>query len=105
MVESFGVINPLILAAVMFHDVLEDTEINAADILAAFKNEDAKGRIISAINILTKPRSRKTIKSKLNKDLEYFSYMARVLTAGDKILNDQELFGVASFCSPANQGC
>jgi hypothetical protein len=100
MVESFSVTDPLILAAVLFHDVLEDTEINAADILAAFKNEDAKGRIISAIKILTKPESRKTIQSKLHKDLEYFAYMARVLTAGDKILNDQELFAWLRFVLP-----
>jgi len=100
MVDSFGVTDPLILAAAMFHDVLEDTEINAADILAAFKNEDAKGRIISAIKILTKPESRKTLKSKLHKDLEYFAYMGRIITAGDKILNDQELFAWLRFVLP-----
>ena len=84
----------------MFHDVLEDTEINVADILAAFKNEDAKGRILSAIKILTKPESRKTLKSKMHKDLEYFAYMARIITAGDKILNDRELFAWLRFVLP-----
>ena len=100
MVDSFGVTDPLIHAVVLFHDVLEDTEINAADILAAFKNEDAKGRIISAIQILTKPESRKRLKSKLHKDLEYFAYMARIMTAGDKILNDRELFAWLRFVLP-----
>jgi hypothetical protein len=100
MVDAFGVTDPLILAAALFHDVLEDTEINVADILAAFKNEDAKGRIISAIKILTKPESRKKLKSKLHKDLEYFAYMARVLTAGDTVLNDQELFTWLCFVLP-----
>jgi hypothetical protein len=100
MVDAFGVTDPLVLAAVMFHDVLEDTEIDVADILAAFKNEDAKGRIISAITILTKPESRKTLKSKLHKDLEYFAYMARILTAGDRILNDQELLAWLRFVLP-----
>jgi hypothetical protein len=100
MVDAFGVTDPLILAAALFHDVLEDTEINAADILAAFKNEDAKGHIISAIKILTKPESRKTLKSKLQKDLEYFAYTARVLTAGDTVLNDQELFAWLRFVLP-----
>jgi hypothetical protein len=100
MVDSFGVTDPLMHAAALFHDVLEDTEINVADILAAFKNEDAKGRIISAIKILTKPESRKTIKSKLQKDLEYFAYMARVLTAGDRILDDPDLFTWLRFVLP-----
>jgi hypothetical protein len=100
MVDSFGVTDPLILAAVLLHDVLEDTEIDVADILAAFKNEDAKGRIISAIKILTKPESRKTLKTKMHKDLEYFAYMARILTAGDRILNDQELFAWLRFVLP-----
>jgi hypothetical protein len=100
MVESFRVTDPLILAAVLFHDVLEDTEINVADILAAFKNEDAKGRIISAIKILTKPDSRKTLKSKLHKELAYFAYMARIITAGEKILNDRELFAWLRFVLP-----
>jgi hypothetical protein len=100
MVESFGVTDPLILAAVLFHDVLEDTEINVNDILSAFKNEDAKGRIIHAIRILTKPESRKTLKSKLHKDLEYLAYMARIITAGDQILNDRELFAWLRFVLP-----
>ncbi len=100
MVESFGVTDPLILAAVMFHDVLEDTEINVEDILAAFKNEDGKGRILQAIKILTKPESRKEIESKLHKDLEYISYMARIITAGDRILDDRELFAWLRFVLP-----
>ena len=100
MVDTFGVTDPLILAAVLFHDVLEDTDIDVADILAAFKNEDAKGRIVSAIKILTKPESRKTLKTKLHKDLEYFAYMARIMTAGDKVLNDQELFEWLRFVLP-----
>jgi hypothetical protein len=100
MVDLFGVTDPLILAVGLFHDILEDTEINVSDILAAFKNEDDKGRIISAITILTKPESRKSIKSKLHRDLEYFAYMARILTAGDKILNDQELFSWLRFVLP-----
>ena len=43
MVDSFEVTDPLILAVALFHDVLEDTEIDVADIVAAFKSEDAKG--------------------------------------------------------------
>ena len=100
MVDSFGVTDPLILAAVLFHDVLEDTEINVADIVAAFKNEDAKGRILSAIKILTKPESRKALKSQLHKELEYFAYMARIMTAGDKVLNDPELLAWLRFVLP-----
>ncbi len=82
MVESFGITDPLVLATVLFHDVLEDTEIDAEDILAAFRNEDAKGRILSATKMLTKPESRKKIKSKLHRDLEYLAYVARILTSG-----------------------
>jgi hypothetical protein len=100
MVESFGVTDPLVLATVLFHDVLEDTEIDAADILAAFKSEDVKGRIISAIRILTKPESRKALKTKLHRDLEYFAYMGRVITAGDKVFNDQELTAWLRFVLP-----
>jgi hypothetical protein len=100
MVDIFGVTDPLILAAVLFHDVLEDTEINMADVQAAFKNEDPKGRILSAITILTKPESRKKLKSKLHKELEYYAYMARILTAGDEILDDQELFAWLRFVLP-----
>jgi hypothetical protein len=100
MVESFGVTDPLMLAAALFHDVLEDTEINVADILAAFKNEDAKGRIISAIKVLTKPESRKTLRSKFYRDLEYFAYMARIMSAGDKVLHDQELLAWLRFVLP-----
>lgn len=100
MVESFGVTDPLVLATVLFHDILEDTEINAADILAAFKNEDAKGRIITAIGILSKPESRKLLNSKLDKDLEYFWYIGRVLTAGDRVVNDGELAAWLRFVLP-----
>jgi hypothetical protein len=100
MVESFRVTDPLILAAVLFHDVLEDTEIDVADILAAFKNEDSKGRILSAIKILTKPESRKKLKSTMHKDLEYFAYMARIITAGDRILDDRELVAWLRFVLP-----
>jgi hypothetical protein len=100
MVESFRVTDPLMLAAALFHDVLEDTEINAADILSAFNSEDAKGRILSAIKLLTKPESRKEIESKLLKDLEYFAYMGRVFTAGSTILNDPELVEWLRFVLP-----
>jgi hypothetical protein len=100
MVDSFEVTDPIVLAVALFHDVLEDTEIAAADIVAAFKNEDTKGRIISAIKILTKPESRKILKSKLHKDLEYFIYMAKIITAGDKILNDRELVTWLRFVLP-----
>jgi hypothetical protein len=100
LVDSFGITDPLILAAALFHDVLEDTEIDVADILAAFKNEDAKGRIIRAIKILTKPESRKALKTKLHKDLEYFAYMGRVIAGGSEILNDPELFEWLRFVLP-----
>jgi hypothetical protein len=100
MVESFGVTDPLTLAAVLFHDVLEDTDINVDDILAAFKNEDQKGRIICAITLLSKPESRKTLKGNLHKDLAYLTYMAGILTAGDKVLNDRELFEWLRFVLP-----
>jgi hypothetical protein len=103
MVEAFGVTDPLMLAAALFHDVLEDTEINAADILAAFKSEDAKGRILSAIEILTKPESRKALESKLHKDLEYFAYMGRIISAGDRILNDQDLVAWLRFVLPRSK--
>jgi hypothetical protein len=100
MVDSFDVIDPIILAVALFHDVLEDTEIDVADIVAAFKNEDTKGRIISAIKLLTKPESRKDLASKLHKNLEYFAYMARIITAGDKILDDPELAAWLRFVLP-----
>ncbi len=100
MVESFGITDPLVLATVLFHDVLEDTEIDAEDILAAFRNEDAKGRILSATKMLTKPESRKKIKSKLHRDLEYLAYVARILTGGEKLLNDRELFAWLRFVLP-----
>ncbi|MEJ2110231.1 MAG: hypothetical protein P8Z37_10025 [Acidobacteriota bacterium] len=92
MVKSFGITDPLILATVLFHDVLEDTDIDVNDILAAFKNEDLKGRIIRALSLLTKPESRSALKEKLYKDLAYFIYVAKLLTAGDKCLNDWEMF-------------
>jgi hypothetical protein len=100
MVEFFGVTDPLTLAAVLFHDVLEDTDINGEDILAAFKNEDIKGRIISAITILSKPESRINLKGKLYKDLAYLKYMAQIFTAGDKVLDDLELFEWLRFVLP-----
>jgi len=91
MVRFFDVTDPLTLAAVMFHDVLEDTDIDIGDILAAFKNEDEKGRIISAITILTKPESRKVLQDKRHKDLAYLTYVAKILTAGDTVYGDHEL--------------
>ncbi|MBN2318500.1 MAG: hypothetical protein JXR49_05455 [Acidobacteria bacterium] len=100
MVELFGVTDPLTLTAVLLHDVLEDTDINVEDILAAFKNDDAKGRIIRAITILTKPESRKALKGKLYKDLAYLTYLANILTAGDTVLNDRELFKWLRFVLP-----
>lgn len=100
MVDSFEATDPIMLAVALFHDVLEDTEIDVADIVAAFKNEDTKGRIISAIKILTKPESEKALKSKLHNHLEYFTYMAKIITAGDKILNDQELVTWLRFVLP-----
>ena len=100
MVEFFGVTDPLTLATVLFHDVLEDTDIHVDDILAAFKNEDIKGRIISALTILSKPESRKALKEPLYKDLAYFTYMAGIFTAGNKVLNDPELFEWLRFVLP-----
>jgi hypothetical protein len=100
MVDSFDVTDPIMLAVALFHDVLEDTEIDVADIVAAFKSEDTKGRIISAIKILTKPESKKALESKLHKNLEYFAYMARIITGGDKILNDPELAAWLRFVLP-----
>lgn len=100
MVVMFGVTDPLTLAAVLFHDVLEDTDIDVADILAAFKNEDEKGRLISAVTLLTKPESRTVLKENLHKDLAYLTYIAGILTAGDGILNDRELFEWLRFILP-----
>ena len=100
MVEVFRVTDPLTLAAVLFHDVLEDTEIDVDDILAAFKNEDAKGRIINAITILTKPESRSGLKEPLSKELAYLTYISKILTAGDTVLGDRELFEWLRFILP-----
>jgi len=100
MVELFGLTDPLILAAVLFHDVLEDTEIHVEDITTAFKDEDEKGRIIKAVTILTKPESRKSLKGNLSKELAYLSYMAGILTTGDSVLNDTELFRWLYFVLP-----
>jgi hypothetical protein len=92
MVKKFGITDPLMLAAVLFHDVLEDTEIHVDDIPSAFKNDDEKGRIIKAITLLTKPETRKSLKGSLPKELAYLSYMAGIMTAGDTVLDDPELF-------------
>ncbi len=100
MVELFRVTDPLTLAAVLFHDVLEDTDIDVDDILAAFKNEDAKGRIINAVTILTKPESRNGLKEPLSKELAYLTYIAKILTAGDTVLGDRELFEWLRFILP-----
>jgi hypothetical protein len=100
MVELFRVTDPLTLAAVLFHDVLEDTDIDVDDIPAAFKNEDAKGRIINAITILTKPASRSGLKESLSKELTYLTYIAKILTAGDTVLGDRELFEWLRFILP-----
>jgi hypothetical protein len=100
MVNFFGITDSLTLAAALFHDVLEDTDINVDDILAAFKNDDERGNIISAVTLLTKPESRNALKGKLHKDLAYLTYMANIFSAGDKVLDDLELFEWLRFVIP-----
>lgn len=92
MVKQFGITDPLMLAAVLFHDVLEDTEIHVDDIPSAFKHDDEKGRIIKAIALLTKPESRRSLGGSLSREVAYLAYMAGIMTAGDRVLDDPELF-------------
>lgn len=100
LVDLFGVTDPRTIATVMLHDVLEDTDIHVDDIRAAFHSYDPKGRINSALAVLTKPESRRVLKRGLEKDLAYFAYVARVLTAGDTVLDDRELFEWLRFVLP-----
>ncbi len=93
MVEVFGVTDPVVLAMLLLHDVLEDTDTSIDDIDAAFGKYDGTERIRKALEILTRPEaeSDKT-KPYLLQEIDYLRYVAGTLTAGNKILPDLELF-------------
>jgi hypothetical protein len=93
MIEVFGITDPLVLATLLLHDVLEDTDTNIDDIHAALGKYDSKGRIPKALELLTHPKV-EGIKSQpyLLQEIDYLRYFAGALTAGNKILPDLELF-------------
>ncbi len=93
MIEVFGVADPVVLAALLLHDVLEDTDTSMEDIQAAFRKYDDQGRIPRALEILTR-REIEGMKNQpqLVQEIDYLRYIAGTLTAGDKILPDLELF-------------
>ncbi|MBN1569869.1 MAG: hypothetical protein JXA73_18640 [Acidobacteria bacterium] len=93
MVEVFGVTDPLVLVTLLLHDVLEDTDTSLEDIRAAFQKHDKKGRILRALELLTRPDAERIKKlPQLFQEIDYLQYVAGCLTAGDKILPDLELF-------------
>jgi hypothetical protein len=93
MVEIFGITDPVVLATLLLHDVLEDTDTTMDDIQAAFRKYDSQGRISRALEILTRPEV-EGIKNQpqLLQEIDYLRYFAGTLTAGSKILPDLELF-------------
>jgi len=93
MVEVFGVTDPVVLATLLLHDVLEDTDTNMDDIRAALGKYDTRERICLALEILTHPEA-EGIKTqpKYLQEIDYLRYVAGTLTAGGKILSDPELF-------------
>ncbi len=93
MVEVFGVTDPIVLATLLLHDVLEDTDTNMEDIQAAFNRYDNRGRILKALEILTRKEA-EGIKSRpqLYQEIDYLRYVAATMTAGDKVLPDMDLF-------------
>jgi len=93
MVEAFGVTDPLVLATLLLHDVLEDTDTSPEDIRAAFGKYDGQGRILRALELLTHPDVEgMESQPQLVQELDYLRYVAGTLTAGDKILPNPECF-------------
>ncbi len=93
MVEVFGITDPIVLATLLLHDVLEDTDTSMDDIKAAFHKYDDRGRILKALEILTRPEVEGIKKQpQLTQEIDYLRYVAGTMTAGDKILPDMELF-------------
>ena len=93
MVEVFGIADPIVLATLLLHDVLEDTDTSMDDIQAAFGKYDTEGRIPKALEILTHPEieGMKT-QPQLFQEIDYLKYVAGTLTAGDKIFSNLESF-------------
>jgi len=93
MVEVFGVTDPIVLATLLLHDVLEDTDTSMEDIQAAFNRYDDRGRILKALEILTRQEV-EGIKSQpqLHQEIDYLRYVAATMTAGDKVLPNMDLF-------------
>jgi hypothetical protein len=93
MIEVFSVTDPIVLAALLLHDVLEDTDTTLEDILVAFRKYDNEGRIARALEILTRPAIEGIkLQPQLLQEIDYLQYVAGTLTAGNKILPDTESF-------------
>ncbi len=93
MVEVFGVTEPLVLATLLLHDVLEDTDTNMDDMKAAFHKYDEKGRILKALEILTRTEAEgMKAQPQLLQEIDYLHYVAGTITGGDKILPNLEFF-------------
>lgn len=93
MVEVFGVTDALVLVTLLLHDVLEDTDTSMDDIRAAFRKEDVRGRLLKALEILTKPEAAGAeARPQLLEEIDYLRYVAGCLTAGDRVLPDMETF-------------
>jgi hypothetical protein len=93
MVEVFGVTDAVVLSTLLLHDVLEDTDTSMDDIKAAFYKYDEKGRIIKALELLTRQEV-EGIKNQpqILQEIDYLKYVAGTITVGDKILPNPELF-------------
>jgi hypothetical protein len=93
MVEVFGVTDAVVLSTLLLHDVLEDTDTSMDDIKAAFYKYDEKGRIIKALEYLTRQEV-EGIKSQpqLLQEIDYLKYVAGTMTVGDKILPNLALY-------------
>ncbi|HSW39876.1 MAG TPA: hypothetical protein VLL97_10325 [Acidobacteriota bacterium] len=93
MVDVFRVTDPVVLATLLLHDVLEDTDTHMDDIKAAFHKYDGRERILKALELLTRTEVEGlNSQTRLLQETDYLRYVAATITAGDKILPDMELF-------------
>ncbi|MBN2339534.1 MAG: hypothetical protein JXP48_13460 [Acidobacteria bacterium] len=105
MVEVFGVTDALVLVTLLLHDVLEDTDTSMDDIRAAFRKDDVRGRILKALEILTKPEAEAGSRPQPLEETDYLRYVAGCLTAGDRILPDMETFEWLRTIVPLAKAC
>lgn len=106
MVEVFGVTDAIVLVTLLLHDVLEDTDTSMDDIRAAFRKDDVRGRILKALEILTRPEEEGAgERPQPLGEIDYLRYVAGCLTAGDRILPDMETFEWLRAIVPLAKAC